>query len=50
MFSAEDLYLDRAGAILCEPGCAEETAIAVAESLTEISADSLRRTKRELYN
>jgi enoyl-CoA hydratase len=49
MFSAEELYLDSAGAVLCDPGCAEDTAISLVKELAEISADSLKRTKRELY-
>jgi enoyl-CoA hydratase len=49
VISAEDLHLDNAGAIVCDPGRAEETATSLLVAMTAIDADFLKRTKRGLY-
>ena len=48
VFSAEDLHLDSAGAIVCDPGRAEETAFSLLAAMAAIDADFLKLTKRGL--
>ena len=48
IISAEDLHLDNAGAIVCDPGRAEETVTSLLVAMTAIDADFLKRTKRGL--
>jgi hypothetical protein len=45
-FTAEDLHLDSVGAILCDPGVAEATAMSVLDPIADIDAEFLKRTKR----
>jgi hypothetical protein len=46
LHTPEELRLDAAGAIVCDPGRAAEIAQTVAASLGQIESQSLARTKR----
>ena len=49
IFSAEELQLGRAGAILTDPGRAVEIATSLVDEMSRIDAEGLARTKLELH-
>jgi enoyl-CoA hydratase/carnithine racemase len=49
-FSAEQVHVESAGAVVCQPGTAQDRAEEVIASLTGVNATAVRQVKLRLYD